>query len=363
MNVNKNLEDRKFYYDYLRIFAIMAMITLHVSASNWARTDINGFDWQVFNFYDSIVRWCVPIFVMISGALFLKKEVTITKIYKKYIPRMLCAFVVWSFIYFLFAGKNMSEQLIGLFQDDNLIKLASIIKGHYHLWFIPMIAGIYMCIPIIKKITEDEKIGKYFMLLSFLFAFVLPQLINLMKDFGDKNIITLANALDKDLLNMHIEIVTGYVYYFILGYFISDIQFSKIQQIAIYLLGLLGFAFTIIISRMITIKSQAPIEQYYGNFNVNVLLETIAVFELFKNIPFKNKWYYCFVVKMSKWSFGAYLAHALIIEQLKKNGINTLSLPIPSYLSVPAICLIVFCCSFIISAILNYIPFIKKYIV
>ena len=49
--------ERKQYCDYLRVFATFAVVVLHVSATNWYITDVNGMEWQAFNFYDSIVRW------------------------------------------------------------------------------------------------------------------------------------------------------------------------------------------------------------------------------------------------------------------------------------------------------------------
>ncbi|MBQ7215854.1 MAG: hypothetical protein IJS39_07695 [Synergistaceae bacterium] len=55
-----------------------------------------------------------------------------------------------------------------------------------------------------------------------------------------------------------------------------------------------------------------------------------------------------------------YLIHALILEMLKKYRLYTLTFsPI---LSVPVISVIVFIISLMISAVLNHIPVLKKYI-
>ena len=51
-----------------------AVMILHVAASKWGETDVDSVEWCAMNFYDSIVRWVVPVFVMISGALFLKND-------------------------------------------------------------------------------------------------------------------------------------------------------------------------------------------------------------------------------------------------------------------------------------------------
>ena len=74
---------RVIYFDFLRVLATFAVIVLHLSAQHWADTDVFSNAWLAFNLYGGIVRWSVPIFVMISGALFLWREVSISAILKR----------------------------------------------------------------------------------------------------------------------------------------------------------------------------------------------------------------------------------------------------------------------------------------
>lgn len=91
--VNSNLTNRVIYFDYLRVAATIAVMLLHTAAINWYGADVNGGTWKVFNFYDSLVQWSVPIFVMISGALFLgRNDIRIKDIYSKYVLRMLTGY-------------------------------------------------------------------------------------------------------------------------------------------------------------------------------------------------------------------------------------------------------------------------------
>ena len=83
---------RLVYLDWLRILAALAVVTIHVSAS--VVTDSAQeykSPWMAGNFYDSIGRWCVPIFVMISGALMLssKRDVTIRDFLQKKMSKIL----------------------------------------------------------------------------------------------------------------------------------------------------------------------------------------------------------------------------------------------------------------------------------
>ncbi|MFZ4557738.1 MAG: acyltransferase family protein, partial [Pseudanabaena sp.] len=62
------------WVDKARIFAVIAVIVLHVSAIVVVGIkDFNDPQWWFGNIYDSMVRWCVPVFVMISGALLLSE--------------------------------------------------------------------------------------------------------------------------------------------------------------------------------------------------------------------------------------------------------------------------------------------------
>lgn len=70
---------RTVYFDCLRVLATLGVIIIHVTSFNWGKVSVSSFDWQVLNFYNGIVRFAVPCFVMISGALFLERDVDYKK--------------------------------------------------------------------------------------------------------------------------------------------------------------------------------------------------------------------------------------------------------------------------------------------
>ena len=67
----ENAKNRMVWPDVLRIIASVAVMLLHVSADNWGKADLRGLSWNVFNVCDSLTRWGVPVFVMVSGMMFL----------------------------------------------------------------------------------------------------------------------------------------------------------------------------------------------------------------------------------------------------------------------------------------------------
>ena len=352
---------RKVYCDYLRLIATFAVVFIHVAASNWSNVDVNGMQWQVFNIYDSLVRWGVPIFVMISGALFLNRDVPIKNIYSKYILRMVIAFISWSLFYAILTTDTFQHGLIYSLKSH----IGTLVTGHYHMWFVLMIIGLYICIPLMKKIVSDETVMKYFLKLSFVFSFMLPWLLKIVNDFVGYNngmIQKMVTTIDSNLTNMGMSMVLGYTFYFILGYYLDRVELKKKVRMMIYAAGILGFIFTVVADAGLSIKTQVANSNYYGNFEVNVVLEVIAVHTFFKYHSFQNENTNRFVVVLSKFGFGAYLIHTFIIESMASIlHFDTLSMN--AWISVPVISIIVFVVSMGVSAILNHIPVIKKYCV
>ena len=337
---------RTAYFDYLRVFATLSVIFLHAAAQNWYGIDVKGSLWQTFNFYDSISRWGVPVFVMISGALFLSRDIPIKLIYKKYIRRLLIAFAFWSFFYMLFDKADLHTRII------------IFVKGHYHMWYILMIIGLYICLPLIRPIAENRNRTLYYLALVFVFAFAIPQFEKLMTDFGRIWMARGAAAFSHDASNMNMHMVLGYAGYFVLGNYLNKISLKKWQRMVIYVLGFLGFYLTVKLTLIASLKAEKALENYYGHFTITVLLESLSVFTLFKYTKFReNK----LITALSNYSFGAYLVHVFFIDLLNQFGLNTRTFnPV---LSVPCITLIAAVLSYIVSAILNHIPGLKKNIV
>lgn len=353
--------ERRIFLDYLRIFSTFVVIFSHVTSDKLYSLNVNSTDWQITNICESLARYPVPLFVMISGTLFLNRNFSINSIYKKYIFRLIISFFVWSFFYYLFYVGDFKQNFMNLFSKGKTGYLVIIIKGHYHLWFIPTIIGVYMAIPIIKKIIYDKKVLEYFLILSFIFWLLIPQAIQLIRDFGTPSSINLVNAFGYLISEMNINIFLGYIFYFILGYYLSNLELSNKKRKILYLFGLIGFLFTCLITSFLSLKFQKPVLSYYKNYGVNTMLLAVSIFVFFQNHNFKLRKINNFIIRMSKFSFGAFLVHPFFISKIR---VMTFSKQLPNSLYyILIISVIVFVCSFLVSALLNKIPLVKKYIV
>ena len=353
------MKQRKAYLDHLRILAALSVVITHVLSEFWYRADIRSLEWNVMNIFETALRWNVAIFIMVSGSLFLSKDVPTKTIYRKYIPRMAVSYVVWSLLY---------ATLDPYFKTGTLdLSLTTVIKrtieGGYHMWFVPMIIGLYMCLPIFREIVKSEKVTKYFLGLSFLFTFLIPQMALISNDIiggsiaeGFKNIKNFVSY------KMSMSTVLGFSFYFILGYYINTVEITKKQRRIIYSLGILGFLATVLLTAIVSMKNGSGSAQYYDHFNIGILSEAVALHTLIRYRKHSNEKRNAIARYLGKYSFGVYLVHVFLMNIL----LFKLRMPAlfgSPLISIPIISLTVILLSFGVIWLIHRIPILKKWIV
>jgi surface polysaccharide O-acyltransferase-like enzyme len=227
------------------------------------------------------------------------------------------------------------------------------------MWFLFMIVGLYMIVPFLRKIVESEGLTKYFLVLALIFASILPQLLSCLALI----IPTLAGTISQMLGHMQFHFAMGYAGYFVLGYQLHKMEISKKTEWLIYGLGIFGVVMTAVMTDLVIVGTMQRIQIFYDYFTVNVLLQSIAVFVwMKKHAPNSlSDGAGKLLRKLSKYSFGAYLVHVMVIAVFKRLGLQTFSFN--AWVSVPVISILVFAVSMGISAVINHIPILKKYIV
>lgn len=82
----------------MRTLAIFMVIVVHVCAAPFKVMDAS---WLSINVVDSLARWCVPVFFMLSGALLLGKDEPLS-VLKKRIIKIILPLIFWSYVYLIF---------------------------------------------------------------------------------------------------------------------------------------------------------------------------------------------------------------------------------------------------------------------
>lgn len=274
-----------------------------------------GYELVIRNIYNGIARWGGPVFVMISGALFLPRQIDARTVWRRYIPRLAVAFVVWSALYAL-AFPVARTLLWHKEMADLPTILSDFVIGEYHLWFVPMLIGLYMCIPIFNKICEAPAVRRYYLILSFVAAFVIPWTLSLATVLlpGTQLLVTLNTAVS----NAHLDILCGFGFCFVWGHHLNTAEISKKQRCTLCLLGATGPVMTALLNILASLRSGIPEVTFSSNFSVNLALAATGIFVLFKDLPLNNEKLNGFVAKLDRYTFGAYLVHAFILSVLQK---------------------------------------------
>ena len=341
--------ERQIYLDYLRIIATLAVIIIHVSASNWHDLPVDSSGWMAHNFWNGISRFSVPVFVMISGTLFLNRRISLRVIIKRYVLRIGIVYLIWSAayatFYYFFKGANLNGVI------------STLVFGPDHLWFLFMIVGLYLIVPFLKSIIE-KGYENYFIFLAFVFSFMFPEILEIVKLFSEKAFF----LLDDTIRHLNLFFPLGYSGYFLLGYKLGKKDLSLGFEILMYVLGLLCFLFTIFGTWGISLFLQEKQELFYEYLTVNVLFEAVAVYVFCKKrlacILKKKR----FITLVSKSCFGIYLVHIMVLSVFETLfDIGTTS--INPWVSIPIISVCIFFISLIISWVLGKIPRINRYLV
>ncbi len=148
---------RKQFLDVLRVLATCAVVLMHVLTG---ATDVT--DASIVPEYRSLllsvmdlVTWCVPIFLMISGYLFLNPERTLTYpvMIKKYCRRIALAILLFGVPY---AASELvvAEKSFRVMMIPEALKMT--LTGHTwsHMWYLYLILFLYLITPLLKKVLQ-----------------------------------------------------------------------------------------------------------------------------------------------------------------------------------------------------------------
>lgn len=345
---------RLSHVDLLRIVNIFFMMMTHVVTSGWRGEPVTSGSWMALNVYDSLVRFSVPVFVMISGIFFLDpdKPLSFRALFGKYIWRILTAFVFWSLLYAVVNGWTTHHAFTAAF----FLQVArDFVGGRYHLWFLFMIVALYLITPFLRRITESRRLTQYFLLLAVVFGMAVPAL-------------RLVPVLDKALAlvvdKMHLHFVLGYVGAYVSGWYFHRYPLSRRARWAIYALGAVSVAVTALGTRWLSVSAGEATDLLYGTTLPTTYCTALAVFLLFDNglshCTFSEKTARRLAL-LSKLSFGMYLVHDVFIQLFEK-VLHISAVSFHPALAAPLLTAAVFGLSFLAAYVLNKIPVVNKYI-
>jgi surface polysaccharide O-acyltransferase-like enzyme len=345
---------RILYADVLRIVATLFVIVVHITSGKVDTIPVADQSWEYFNIIHGLSRWCVPVFFMLSGMVFLNPKHTINAktLFNKYIFRIICALVCWGMLYGFFMVLTGESS----FTVSKLYLIPrSILFGppYYHLWYLYAIIALYVFTPVLRILVAhmQRKHIEYYLVLFVGLSIIIPCV---------NHYLMLINP--KFRISFGIPELNGYAGYFIAGYYFSRYDLApktkNILYISALILSFIAFYVTSIQSGL----EHKPVRYLYGYTVPNVALAAFALFVLFKNVFIKwsfNTRVSDAITYMSSLTFGIFLIHPMFLKVLSMNNIDTLAFT--PVLSVPLLSIGIFLVSAAISGLLKKVPGFGKY--
>jgi len=346
---------RNLSFDLLRIIAAFSVVVLHVSGVFIEMSPVGSLDFRLSNFMNSVSRFGVPVFVMISGAIFLSEEkgITVKKLWCKNILRMCIIFLVWSYAYYVY--ESLYWWKFDFWRHGIVRTITGCIYASDHFWFLFMIMGLYALVPILR--TWIHHAGKkeldYFVILFLVFQ------------IGST---TVTNLLDKSLVYKIFDLVkivelSWYLGYFVIGYILVRYGVSRNVKRVLYCMVPLGIIANYLISDYMSMQKGAYSPGIYDSFGIFTFVHSVALFVFCVDTFSKVK----VNAEVTKWctntaldTLGIYLMHIALLDFFTRNRFIVGNIPhVPGIILLSIVCFVI--CG-LVASILRRIPFVGKYL-
>lgn len=326
-------------FSNIRFLAVVAVVVLHVSSLYmipYYETPLSS-DWLVANIFESMTRWCVPIFVIISGYFLLDKEESISHFFNKRASKIIIPIIFWSFFYILWVTfiQLRSGNEIGIKQ---IISPLIFGKPYYHLWYVFMIPFLYVFTPYLRKLLKIISKKEFFYLVLIVFSY---EVINQFVSY----------FINPVKYNIFINTFFMYVGYFLAGGYLKIYGMPSIKNKYLVIGYVLSTAITAY--GVYYFKN----DYFYTYLSPTIVLQSFLIFFYLINNFKKN------IAGMSEilasLSFGVYLVHPFfrdIVSHIIKPEF------LHSILYIPTVSFLIIIISYIFCFIVDKVPHLRKII-
>lgn len=298
---NREANKRIVYYDILNIISIIAVIAMHQNGIIHLNPMVRA--WNTSLIVECICYFAVPVFLMITGATLMKyRDKYDTKtFFKKRFSKVLIPFLFWAAV--MFCWKIIIRKSLSITSAADLLNAFFKSKEEDTYYFMFIILGIYLIIPLLSHLTEEKhrKTMWYIVIVYFIINSTIAPLLRLAKIEW----------------NMNFSIVIGnYLIFVFLGYLLSTEDIEKKKRLIIYIGAVLGLIYRYGITYVLS-KSTGKVDQTtWGYQTWNSVLLAVSVFlavkQLFKGQKYISDKTAKIIATISSCTFGVYLIHQIV---------------------------------------------------
>ncbi len=341
--MGNKIKKRIFYFDELRAIAILLVILCHTTTIYQPYY----YDLSIMSIpsFLNVFGWVgVPIFFMISGALLLNRDYSLKDFFKRRFTRILIPFIFWMIItlavdYFVlgFSTKQLFMILLG---------------KHRYTWYVWVLIGVYLFLPVLNSFIKEFKLKgvEYFLVIWFITI--------ILNSFGYY-----------PFQNIELSYFARFIGYPILGYYLANKEFNFTKKsISIPLFGLAYVLFTVFNwyckgHKFLDNSAYLSFNTVFASIALFLFIKSISDYCKENNQSLLSKIHYKIengnvgkiILSISICSYGMYFMNSLLFGFVKTWHINTFKMMPVIYIAVAVV-------SWLVVAILNKKPSLRKFI-
>lgn len=351
------------YFDILRVLSIFIVIFAHTSNDGYflfAKYPNNSLQFWTYLFIAIAVRFPIPIFFGISGALLLGKEnESLKDLWSKKILNMFLIYITISLFYYV----DKSYFVNGGSRDFSITSFVTTLYDAVHetqLWYICEYITFLICLPFLRAIVKSLETKYYYYMIGVGAFFKLLPIIEYLLWNGEH---TLYYSFKITWL------ISDIIFFPIVGYFLHHI--ITIDQTKKALLPVwIAYILTVVLTCIATYKLGIAAGEYSESrsqffFDYTNFISCIALFLTFKyicaKITFSDR-LNSFIALLGSLTFGTYLFHFffLHISSLRQWLYTMQASGLNEFIAAIIYSFVIMVLSYLLSYVLSRIPFVKK---
>ena len=317
--------ERHVFLDYLRVAACLMVIMIHCTEPYYIGEEgrcqvASASDAIWVSVIEMICRGCVPLFVMTSAYLLFPVRRPTGDFFRRRLFRVGIPFVLWGTYYSLVYDSPLHRLLFN-FPDAG-----------GHLWFVPMLLGLYVLMPLLtpwaERVEERELRG-------WIWAWLLTTLLPFVRKlsfvlFGEPSFGAIPHLWGEAPWNPFgtFYYISGFIGYLLLGLYFRrfgrslSVRETLNRALPLLTVGMTGmacgfyfrfggkFPFDAPYARVVDFELTL---EYCSTF---VALSVIGWFMVFRLFARTGAFYRRVILPLSQASYGTYLVHMTILLAL-----------------------------------------------
>lgn len=358
------------FLDYLRVIACLMVMIVHSCEPFYLGGDgvliTSAWNGAWATAIDSAVRACIALFVMASAYLLFPVTQLTGDFFARRFRRVVIPFLIWMCVYNARFGGNWAKLLFNFPAD--------IIGGH--LWFVPMLCGLYLMMPLLspwaEKVTARELrgwLGVWAFTTTFPYLRAVWSALFGAPSFGA--VPYLYGECPWSGFGMF-HYVSGFFGYMLFGFYMRKFanEWSWRRTLSYALpLWVIGYA-SVFIPFFLRIPDAAgyPVSASYAtavslevswDFNsTGVAMTAFAYFLVIRKLTAQGAFYQRIIRPLADASYGTYLIHMLVLAEV----CEWMNAHVIAPLAIFGTALLTFVVASILSMVLRRIPRLGPYL-